>query len=798
MPRASKGKENPDLPNGLWCPSPDDAVLSGLLAKSAHGSGLGRTETLTEHSAAVRDAARSVADRIGDAGVLAGYPRFWEWVCWAALLHDAGKVAAGFQLQLRPGADPWDERHEVLSLAYVELLAAGLPAAERVMIAAGVVFHHRCLDGDRGLRERYPPDAEWRRRFGQNPEPPPGQPKTQVTPAAHVALAAWLAGQLGVPLTREMMTGRKLWERARDAFAAVDRHWTGPVTPSDGLVAVLLQGAVTLADHAASAHTGLDTGTPLPFGYLENVADPYPHQRAAGQTDGHLVLVAPTGSGKTEAGLAWASRQMTSLPGLPRLAWLLPYRASIDAIRDRFAAGFGCGLDGIGVLHATTAATLLSRAVSDDRAAGQADAHKARALAGAMRLFRQRVRVATPHQLLRAAIAGPKYSSILLEQAGSMIVLDELHAYDPATFGRICAAMRLWEDLGSRVAVLSATLAPPMIDLITSSLSRPVTVHRASPGTAPVRHRLVLDDQPLTSPASLDRIRGWLADGRSVLAVANTVATAQHLFRDLAAADAVLLHSRFKLKDRAAIEKRITARHREREPGDPARRGGGLVVATQALEVSLCLDFDRGATEAAPVEAIAQRAGRVNRRGRHPDGPVEVRVHAVPSARPYEEAAVAAALDALGDYDGELVSEQAIDDWLRHAYATQWGRSWAAQARQHRDAFSSAFLTFTEPFADRSEFAAKLAESFDTVEVLLRSDLDEYQDLASGPDGDPLLASGLLIPIRWAQKAALRAAGRAACHRELEIWVIDAPYDPRTGLDLTSVTSAPPAGETIL
>jgi CRISPR-associated endonuclease/helicase Cas3 len=546
----------------------------------------------------------------------------------------------------------------------------------------------------------------------------------------------------------------------------------------------------------------LDADTPVPFRYLEkNVAAPYPHQVAAGETNGHLVLIAPTGSGKTEAGLGWASRQMESMPGRPRLAWLLPYRASINAIRDRFARDLGCDAEGIGVLHATVAATLMGLIVCDDQAPGPGHARKARAMAGAMRLFKQRVRVATPHQLLRAAIAGPKYSSVLLEQANSVLVLDELHAYDPVTFGRICAAMTLWEKLGSRVAVVSATLAEPMIELIRDSLSGPVTIRRAEPGTAPLRHRLVVDDQPLTAPGSLQRIRQWRAAGHSVLVVANTVATAQQAFSALAPGErddfALLLHSRFRYRDRKAIEDEVMRRHPERGSGEPALRGGGLVVSTQVLEVSLCLDFDRGASEVAPVEAIAQRAGRVNRRGRHPDGPVEFRVHATESPRPYEDGAIEAALLALREWDGKLLSEQAIDDWLDRAYATRWGGNWAAAARDSREEFSRAFLTFTEPFSDRSEFARKLDEQFDTVEVLLEPDAAEYRALASGASGDPLLAAELLIPISWSQKARLASAGRARLASDLDAWVISAPYDARTGLDLTAGKSAPER-ETIL
>lgn len=782
-------RQEPLIPNDRGVLSQPAPVLDGVLAKSASHSGKGRAETLAEHSARTRDAVLAVAGRIGAAGPLARHPQFWTWAEWAALLHDAGKIAAGFQLQLKRSDKPWGERHEVLSLAYVDLLAGNLPERSRAMIAAGVLFHHRCLEE---LSGRYPTEpgheATWERKFGFDAN---AGPDKNAAADRHAALLAWLAAQLGAPIP--VTEGGDLWRRARAMFAEAEARWDC-VPEAEGLVAVLLQGAVTLADRSASADVELDAETPLPFRFMDRIAAPYSHQATAATTDGHLILLSPTGSGKTESGLGWASRQLETMPGQPRLVWLLPYRASIDAIRDRFADYFECGADGIGVLHATTAATLLSRVVCDDQAPGPEDARKARAMAGAMRLFKQRVRVATPHQLLRAALAGPGYASVLLEQANSVLVLDELHAYDPETFGRICAAMRLWEQLGSRVAVLSATLASPMIELVQDSLSAPVAVRKAAPGTAPVRHRLVLDDEPLTSPASLHRIKGWLGEGRSVLVVANTVRTAQRVFRELSPDpeddDAVLLHSRFRLRDRAGIEKRILHRHPERRPGDPVRRAGGLTVSTQVLEVSLCLDYDRGASELAPVEAIAQRAGRVNRRGRHPDGAVEFRVHAVESHRPYDEGAISAALLALVEWDGKLLTEEATGDWLDRAYATPWGQEWADKARDSRDGFSDLFLRFTAPFGDRSEFAKGLEENFDAVEVLLRSDMPEYRDLLCGRGGDPMLAAELLIPVSLRQRAILRPE----LDKDLGVWLTDAPYSPRTGLDL----SPPAERDTIL
>ncbi|MCS0639185.1 CRISPR-associated helicase Cas3' [Streptomyces sp. LP05-1] len=775
-------------------------VLTDVRAKSEPRSD---PERLTTHSRTVHDTVAQIEERVGSAGVLVAEPYFWERVRRAALLHDAGKVAEGFQNQLRPGARPWGQRHEVLSLAYLDLLAsaAGWGDEDRLLIGSLVATHHRSLHGSTGrtLSDLYNPHTDWDEAFTATSDGAGGT-EVQVPRGVHREWVAWLAGALGTDPPQPPPDAPNLAARARRELEYLLDAWRRPVKARRGLLAVLAQGALTLADHAGSAHVRLQRHMPLPPDYTARLPFPlHAHQRRAAEADGHLVLVSPTGSGKTEGGLAWAARQLESMPGLPRLVWTLPYRASLNAIRLRFrrelAPEPGKRAADIGLLHGTVAHVLLTEAVEEDCAAGRegasaTQARRSRVRADAMRLFTQRMRVATPHQLLRAAIAGPAYSSVLLEQANSLFVMDELHAYDPETFGRICAAMGLWERLGSRVAVLSATLARPVRELIDNSLEAPVTTVRAEPGTGPVRHRLVLDDSALTAPGSVERLRDWLADGHSVLAVTNTVARAQALYGELAeearAASpddpcaALLLHSRFRNRDRDAIEKELLRRHPEREPGETGRRGG-LVVATQAVEVSLQLDFDRGAVECAPVEAVAQRAGRVNRRGRHPEGPVEFRVHAQTEHLPYAREAMETAWSALGQLVGagaDTLSEQDIDRLLELAYDTPWGKKWERAARVARDGFAAEFLTFTDPFHDRTEFADRLSERFDTVEVLHHEDVEEYRSLARGKQGDPLLASGLLIPLRWSQ---LRQYD-AVFDRSLRVQVVRGVYDRDTGL----------------
>src|SRR5690554_4500023 len=87
--------------------------------------------------------------------------------------------------------------------------------------------------------------------------------------------------------------------------------------------------------------------------------------------------------------------------------------------------------------------------------------------------------------------------------------------------------------------------------------------------------------------------------GHRVLVVVNTVEKCQKLAKEYENFNAICYHSRFIAKDRKAIEDEL----------DEAK----IVIATQIVEVSLDIDFDWLYTECAPPDALAQRAGRVNR-----------------------------------------------------------------------------------------------------------------------------------------------------------------------------------------
>lgn len=769
------------------------SFLPKLLAKSPDKAPpLG--ETLTDHLTATLAAAVRLRDRVGRVPILPD--RFWAWVFLAALLHDCGKIPDGFQIMLTSGAR-WGERHEVYSLGFVARILAGLSDEDRAWVATGVVTHHRALTDERArsIYFLYPTSTleEFTARFGRVDENAATELLTWLATTAHAE------GLLpAVPETTEHDLGA-------DAYALLEelrKRWEfGLVDAETGRTAVLLQGAVTFADHVSSAHGELRDHQPIDATFGRNLTtklDLYAHQVEAAAVDGHLLLRAPTGTGKTEAMLLWVVRQVAALRatngGQPRAFDMLPYLASINAMALRLVNDCGLGDDDVGIVHSRAASFHLSRSIrSDDESIERTvrAADKAVSRAAATRLFREPVRVGTPYQLLRGALAGPAHSGILIDSANSVFVLDELHAYDARQLGMVLAMLGFWEKIGGRIGVMSATLPHRLADLLDQTLEARLHRVEALDGDWPVRHHLSLRTEHLTTEGSIEEITARLRTGQSVLVVANNVADARTLFEALAPTvterygpdAAILSHARFRAKDRSRSEEEIRQRF-----GTHAPRRPGLLVATQTVEVSLDVDFDVIHTSGAPLDALIQRFGRVNRRGQRP--PADVVVHA-PGFRTrrdggqrlwadgvYEEEPTRLTMSILERADGTLLDERTTGDWLDELYDSEWGERWQTMVTRIRDEFAEVFLSFAAPFDDRSDLADRFDEMFDGVDAVLDDDLDNYIMALTTAEGPArrLLGAQYLIPLpRYA-----RPLGRY--DKDLKVTVIDADYDKRLGL----------------
>jgi CRISPR-associated endonuclease/helicase Cas3 len=778
---------------------PDDP-LPEVLAKSAQQ---GRPpESLAYHLEMTLRAATEVRDRVGRLevaeAVLGG--KFWRAALLAALVHDAGKLADGFQGMLA-GSGGWGQRHEVVSLGFLPWLVTD-PVLRR-WIASAVVTHHRPLtESDRSIQRAYGAMDHDRLRTAMG----------EVNDENAHGLLRWLAGRAemaGLP-SGSGNGALDVVGSAYDQLQQVLDEWQEWQDDRDvGLAAALLQGTVTLADHLSSGHGSLLTTQPVGDGFGTALrrylgGQLHPHQRDAERAGRHLLLRAPTGSGKTEAGLLWAAARVAETVrargGTPRLFFTLPYLASINAMARRLARHVG-GDGAVGVSHSRAASYYLATSITDDADDDDglaAAARKAVARDKATRLFRETVRVGTPYQLLRGALAGPAHSGILADSANSVFVLDELHAYDARRLGYILAAVRLWERLGGSVAVLSATLPNALVALLRDTLHEEMTLVEAAENSRLSRHRLQMRDRHLTDPATEHEIRAWLAADQSVLVVANSVAHAQELFAALAPEvrdrhgpeAAVLLHSRFTRGDRTVLEDRIADRYGVRA----GQRRPGLAVATQVVEVSLDVDFDVLFTAAAPLEAMLQRFGRVNRLGSRP--PADVIVHAPVFKQRrgepgefadgvYPREPVECGWQILCRHTGEVVDEAEAVGWLDEVYATPWGARWRAEVGEYQARFEEAFLGFEFPYGSREDLEEEFDRLFDGTEAILAEDRERYERALTTPvreDGKADRAAGRLLGEEYLIPLPYWASRMAGWDRRLRVAVVDGEYDPERGL----------------
>ncbi len=220
--------------------------------------------------------------------------------------------------------------------------------------------------------------------------------------------------------------------------------------------------------------------------------------------------------------------------------------------------------------------------------------------------------------------------------ANGAIVFDEIHAYDDKLFG---ALLRFLEALpGVPVLLMTASLPAFREHALNEVCQR---VHGQSltqiAGPAEIEQwpRYRGHESMVSSKDALAHIADVRARGGKVLWVSNTVDRAIDAAQRAAAIGKTLLyHSRFRYVDRVE-------RHRDIIDAFHPRTDEFVVACTtQVAEMSLDLSADLLITDLAPIPAMIQRLGRLNRRS-SPDKPASVKPFLVlrPNHHlPYEQA----------------------------------------------------------------------------------------------------------------------------------------------------------------
>lgn len=398
-----------------------------------------------------------------------------------------------------------------------------------------------------------------------------------------------------------------------------------------------------------------------------------PFQQECAISDGHVLAIAPTGSGKTEAAMLWGLRQIES-GTVKKLIFLMPTMVTANSLHRRMTDFFETRhRHRVSLVHSTAD---LIRSENASIHNDKSDSHS-RSDAYGLRdphLFAP-VTVGTVDQLLVTLMHSGRWAVKTLAAANAAIVIDELHAYDPHTAGLLMLMLKQFSGMGTRFMVMSATMPSDLRRAVASALSpqslttiEDKSLLHASRNTWETNQTalttwLGMEAGRQTSVSEefreLSRAKNHAAEDARILIVVNTVKRCQDIARHLQPFSPVCYHSKFTFDDRRMKEAEIE----DRKPQ--------LLIATQVVEVSLDIDYDILLTECAPIDALIQRAGRVNRPRRVTQGRVIVFSPEAGSERIYAEPSgvLEATWNAIEAGSGNQFTEQQLLDLVESAYA---------------------------------------------------------------------------------------------------------------------------------
>lgn len=713
---------------------------------------------------------------------------FWELLRIAVIFHDLGKSHREFQKILAGNKNnEWhSQRHELFSLPFLE--AFDLPEGEKQLLRMVVAAHHKDLER---LEHEYISTAyldsdeedegakfdffeEFREKVDIGKVLELLKNEFQITlPAPRPYHPATLVN----PYLNQKLTARQ----------------------SDFWDLLLLFGALKHCDHLGSAQVetleqifdsdflSLDR---MREKYISEGKDFYRHQKTCGATLGNVILTAPTGSGKTESALLWLRRQMKEF-GHGRVFYLLPFTASINAMFERLESKEkGLGKDKVGVVHGKLNDYLFDY-FEDFQYSHAQRKEEIKSLREKFRTLQVPMKVATPFQVLKHLFGVKGFEQGIFEMSGGYFIFDEIHAYSPDVFAQILVLLEfITQKLDAKVLVMTATLPPFLRAELEDAVGNftPIATDDAlyksfDRHTVQVRAGLLGEN--------LEEISKLLDAEKKVLVVCNTIKQAQSVFEILSpkAKHRVLLHGGFNGQDRNNHEKKLKGfEHLEKSDGSI------LLVGTQAIEVSLDIDYDIIFTEPAPLDALIQRFGRVNRKREKGISPVVVFSERNASDKfIYPDELVARTLEILRkiETEGGVIQEKELESHLDFVYPA-WSKKDLQVFETTRDFLKNALenlLPMLHSKRSEDEFYSK----FDGIKVLPSCFENEYVGLLN--EFRFIEAERLKVQIRKGKFAQLRQENDKNLKKEIfeweagkkllrvSYWVLYKGYDTETGLN---------------
>lgn len=375
-----------------------------------------------------------------------------------------------------------------------------------------------------------------------------------------------------------------------------------------------IRGMLQLADHRASAK---EMGVSIPQYIRFNYTFPYPTKRVIQRLveenwDKDLLLVrAPTGAGKTDASLLWASLQINNHRA-DRVVIAMPTRFTSNAL----AISVSESLSDTGLYHSSVWFNQFQKKVE----IGEIQKAQAGIIHESARLLQTPVTVCTiDHLLMALTLTREDHHLITFNLANSCVVIDEADFYDEFTQSNILVLLRFLKHWGVPVLLMSASLPE---SVVTHYNDIGYSIEKILEDKSDIkRYRFSIEDIVDYSEIwEIESLLYKMIERGNGIIYANTVDKAVAFYKWFKSHcdDSIsisLYHSRFVEPDKMLKEKEILSMLGKKawEQGS----AGGIVILTQIGEMSINISSEIMISELCPIDRLIQRVGRLCRFNRN-------------------------------------------------------------------------------------------------------------------------------------------------------------------------------------
>jgi len=705
------------------------------------------------------------------------YENFWDLLFYVIYLHDWGKCHNEFQKVLRDmHPNYWNnQRHEIYSIPFIEKLE--LLDNEKILIQRAIIGHHKpfaellekCKSKE-DLKLEY--ELKWKRdgQYRKNFHPEDFIENLRYN--LNYDYLKYLVARFDDICQKYSRTSQSKLSKSIDFqsqkhpvenIAEPTHRTTFSPDQQSYWQNLLLWGTTKICDHYGSAHIEtINNFSNNDFTFLVNLReelnnkgqDFYFHQKTCFDKIGNCILIAPTGSGKTEAAIGWLQRQLSESKG--RAFYILPYTASINAMHQRLIKDFSKadGIEGdnlIGIQHGklTQYIASLYDEIDDSNLSIKSKNDQIKSLRDLYKKMIHPLKIVTPFQILKYCYGVKGFEMGFAELVGAKLIFDEIHAYDEITFAQIVTSLGyLIKHLNCTVMVMTATLPSFMLRELQEILEvqNPIKANSQLLNSFD-RHRVELKEGTIFD--NIETIIKIYNQNKRIIVVCNTVQNAQHIYEllkdgiSVSADEITLLHSRFNYVDRHQKEKQALDEHNK------------ILIGTQAIEVSLDIDYDVMFTEPAPLDALLQRFGRVNRKRKKGISPIFLcQMGGENDHYIYPIKIVEKTLRLLDRLD--VIHEEQLQNYLDFVYP-DWEEEQFNKYHDTRIGFEQAIKSL-QPYARHKENEEEFYEKFDGIQVLPVQFLGDYRKFIE--DFNFINAERLLVTIHRGMYFKLKNNGQ--------------------------------------